>query len=83
MREHNDLFLIEPSMDELKIKSKIYYLGFQVNEWFTDIKTRLDKIQISEKKKNLSKLESRLNLLISKEMRDNIELEKIKKELGL
>ena len=59
------------------------WLGFTFDDWATDIKTRLDKIQITKKKKDLEVLETRLNGLVSKEMRDQMELEAISKELGL
>lgn len=59
------------------------WLGFTFTDWATDIKTRIDKIQITKKKTELSNLETRLNGLVSKEMRDQMELEAITRELGL
>lgn len=56
--------------------------GFTKEEWVTDLQTRINQIQISQKKKELESLETRLNGLVSKEMRDQMELEEITKLLG-
>lgn len=57
--------------------------GFTSEEWLTDIKTRLEKVQLSKKKQELDALERRLDSLVSKEMREQLELEAIKKELNV
>lgn len=56
--------------------------GFSLNEWLDDIKTRVIKIQIASKRKKLETLELRLNAVMSPEMRAEIELEDIARELG-
>lgn len=61
---------------------KFKWFGYTFGEWLSDIKTRLDKIEISVKKKELEALEARLDKLVSKEMREALELEEIKKILG-
>ena len=61
---------------------KFKWFGYTFGEWLSDIKTRLDKIEISNKKKELEELEARLDKLVSKEMREALELEEIKKLLG-
>ncbi len=53
-----------------------------VADWVDDLKTRIAKIQIGAKKKKLETLESRLNLIISPELRAKLELEAIAAELG-
>lgn len=67
---------------ELGVLSKFRWLGFTVAEWSSDIKTRVSKLQIVNKKKELEELEGRLNKLeITKEMREEMELAAIKKLL--
>ena len=56
--------------------------GYPVSEWLTDIKTRINKIQISSKKESLAKLEDRLNSIISPELKRKLELEAIQEELS-
>jgi hypothetical protein len=55
--------------------------GYAVGEWFSDIKTRIGKIQIAEKRKKLEVLEARLNAVISPELRRQMELEAIAADL--
>jgi len=55
--------------------------GFPVSEWLDDIKTRINKTQIATKKSQLEKLETRLNAIISPELRRDMELEAIAAEL--
>lgn len=56
--------------------------GSPVSDWIDDIKARLAKITVSEKKASLKKLEDRLNLIISPELKRQMELEAIQKELN-
>ena len=56
--------------------------GFAVDDWMADIRARIAKIQISAKKKGLEQLESRLNAIISPELRAELELQAIANELG-
>jgi hypothetical protein len=58
------------------------YLGFTFAQWESDIKTRISQLQIKIKKDELSKLEERVNALVSPEQRRAIELEKLVKEIG-
>lgn len=58
------------------------WLNYTFDEWLSDIKTRIDKIQILSKKKELEMLEERLNKLISPELRAQMELENIQKLLN-
>ncbi|CAE7860315.1 unnamed protein product [Symbiodinium microadriaticum] len=55
--------------------------GFSVADWKKDIKTRIDKVQITDKKKKLEALETRLNKIVSPELRAEMELEAIAAEL--
>lgn len=55
--------------------------GFSAKDWLNDIKLRIAKIQIATKKKKLEALESRLNAIVSPELRAQMEIEAIEKEL--
>jgi hypothetical protein len=57
--------------------SKFKWQGFTVEEWQSDLQTRLNKIQITKKKNELDELETRLNKLVSPELRTQLELEEI------
>ena len=57
------------------------WCGFTLQDWESDITTKINKIQIAEKRKKLESLEGRLDQLISPEMKRKLELEAIKKEL--
>jgi len=54
---------------------------FSVADWMADVKLRINKLQIGAKKKKLEALEERLNKIISPELRAELELEAIAKEL--
>lgn len=56
--------------------------GSPVADWIDDLKLRIAKIQIEAKKKKLELLESRLNAVISPELRAEMELEAIASELS-
>lgn len=56
--------------------------GFSTNDWINDIKMRINKIQITTKKKKLETLEARLNAIISPELRAELELKAIESELA-
>lgn len=60
---------------------KFEWLGFSVDAWAEDFRTRITKIQLSEKKKELEKYEKTLDTLISPERRAELELEAIEKAL--
>lgn len=67
----------------LGVKEEFSWFGYSFSEWASDIKTRIDKIQIIDKKRELERLEERLDKLVSKERREELEIEAIKKQLGL
>ena len=58
------------------------WFGFSFENWVSDIKTRIDKIEITKKKKELELLESRLDKLVSPELKTQMELEEITKLLA-
>jgi hypothetical protein len=51
--------------------------GFSVSDWIEDLKTRIAKIQIATKQQKLAALESRLEAVISPELRRDMELAEI------
>jgi hypothetical protein len=67
---------------ELGLDLEFKWLGYTVEDWKTDLVTRLNKVQIKKKKDELELLESRLDKLVSPEVRAQMELEAIEKLLG-
>lgn len=61
---------------------KFNWMGFTLEEWKSDIQTRVNKVQISKKKQELEALESRLDKLVSPELKAQMELDEISKLLG-
>lgn len=72
----------DEAQEILGTKIQFNWMGYTFNDWVTDIQTRINKIEITKKKKELEILETRLNGLISKEMRDQMELDEITKLLA-
>lgn len=58
------------------------YDGYPIDDWADDFKKRVAMIQIKEKKIKLNAVEERLNSIVSPEVRRQMELELIMKELG-
>jgi hypothetical protein len=56
--------------------------GFTVEEWTADFQTRVNKINITVKKKEFADLEARLDKLVSPEKREAMELEALSKLLA-
>jgi hypothetical protein len=65
----------------LGVKTEFKHQSFTFEQWEADFKTRLSKIKISEKKKELADLEARLNKLVSKEERERLELESLSNQV--
>lgn len=57
------------------------WFGYTVEEWATDFKTRIGKITLSNKKKELAEIEAVLATKLSKELKDKLELEELRKKL--
>ncbi len=53
------------------------WLGFTLKEWEIDLTTRVNIIQIQIKRNKLANTEAKLNSLVSKEKRDELELQAI------
>jgi hypothetical protein len=67
----------ENAAKELGVDYKFTWLGFTVDEWKNDFQTRVNQISIQEKRRDLAEIESRLNAIISPELRAQMELEAI------
>lgn len=65
----------------LGVDSTFRWMGFTLQEWQSDIKLRIAKIQVSSKKKELEAIEERLGKLISPELRRQMELTELSKLL--
>lgn len=59
------------------------YNGSSIDDWFADLKKRVAVIGITEKRKSLAELEKRLDAIVSPEVRRQMELEALTKELAL
>lgn len=57
------------------------WFGYSVEDWVTDFKTRIGKIELTSKKKELAEIEAVLENKLSKELKDKLELEAIQKKL--
>lgn len=57
------------------------WCGFTVKEWTEDVKTRVGKVQLDQKKRQLEALESRLEKIVSPELRAEMELQAIEELL--
>lgn len=79
-----DKKVYESGSEYLLGEVKEHKLGtYTADEWLKDIKTRFEKIQLATKKKELEDYESRLDKLVSPEVRERLELEAIQKGLGV
>lgn len=79
------LYSISSSHDKankaLGLEDPFIWLGYPLIDWEEDLKTRVNKIQITKKKKDLDVWEGKLDKLISPERRAQMELDAIEKEL--
>lgn len=67
--------LISQEVPPLKIS------GFTTEEWLHDFKLRADVLKLAEQKKKLATLRKKLDGVMSDDLRRELELEEIKKEL--
>ena len=65
----------------LGVAGKFEWLGYSVDDWQTDFKTRIDRIQIKKNQEELDTYEQALNKLVSKEMREQLELAELTKKI--
>ena len=67
--------------DRLGCKVEFTWLGFTEEEWFTDLQTRVNTLQVAKRRAELQEFETRLNKVMPQEMRDQKELEFLAKML--
>ncbi len=67
--------------NELGVSAKFKWQGFDTEDWKQDFQTRISRIKIAEKKKELAQLEVRLNALLSEDLKAELELIEIEKLL--
>lgn len=72
----------EKSAKLLNVNVSCKHLGFSIEDWESDIKTRINGLQIKAKRDELAVLEERVNALVSHEQRRQIELKKLVEEIG-
>lgn len=68
--------------EELGIDANFTWLGFSVDEWTTDLKTRVSILQLAKRKTELKELEERVNAIVSPELRRKMEVEALEKLLA-
>lgn len=66
----------------LAVKKEFKWMGYSLDDWETDIKSRMESIGFLAEKKELGVLEERLNKLITTEQRRALELEELQKMIG-
>lgn len=71
----------EKAVQVFGVKTAFSWHGYSFEQWQGDLVSRSNKIRISEKKKELSTLEARLNAILSPELKAQLELEEITKLL--
>lgn len=74
--------LYDESASVLGVNSIFKISGFTANEWITDLKTRVNKIQISKKKTELAQAEAVLETLLSPDAKADKQLKEIEKMLN-
>lgn len=67
---------------ELGVATSFTWLGFTVEEWLKDLKTRVNILQLAKRKAELVELEKRVNAVVSPELRTKMELEALSELLG-
>lgn len=73
---------IKLGLDALSVPHEpVMYNGYTTEQWLTDFRSRMNKIQIIQEKKKLEDLEARLAALVSPEKRRELELAAIAEEL--
>lgn len=83
----NSLYLnYQRSLGDLNIdesEAPFVYLGYSLDDWLSDVQTRINALRIKLKKEELTKLEARVNALVSPEQRREIELKQLMEDLKI
>lgn len=79
------LVLQKMAYDEAKtylgVSTPFKWIGYTFEEWLTDFKTRIFKIQITEKKKEVERIESALDKQVSPERKAELEFIQLQKDM--
>ena len=70
------------SAQELNVDAVFTWLDFTVEEWTTDLKTRVSILQLAKRKAELKKLEERVDAIVSPELKRKMELDALEKLLN-
>lgn len=87
IKMHSTLKSMKDSYEEsakiLNVESipKFTWMGYEFCHWEHDIKNKISKIQLTEKKNKLNQLEEKLNQLMSTELKTQLTLEEISGQL--
>lgn len=73
---------MESACQMLGVKFDNCYYGFKFEDWFEDLKHRMDFLTVNDEKKSLEKLEKKLDSLVSPEMKRAMEITAIEKLLN-
>ena len=75
-------FTYEQFRKDFSFDLPLKWLGYKISDWQKDIKTRVNQLQLSNERKELKALETRLDSLITVDQRREMELAAIEKELA-
>jgi len=79
----SQLLYVTKTLDFLKIKDDLDIDGYPIEDWIDDLKSKYIVLKNKMELKKLEDIEVRLDKLISSDLKTNLELEDIKKVLGL
>lgn len=71
------------SAEQLGVEGDLEFGGFHIRTWVGDVKSKYLTLKYAASRGELTKMEKKLDALLSEDKRTEMELEKIKKELGL
>lgn len=74
--------LRKQAAEDLGVEDTFEWMGFTVEDWKDDFKTRITKINLVNEKAKLDLLEKKLSALVSPEMKAAMELAEIEKLLS-
>lgn len=79
----SQLLNVVNTLDTLEIKDDIDIENYPIEDWIEDLKGKYIVLKNKMELKKLVEIESRLDNLISSDLKTNLELEDIKKIMGL
>ena len=67
---------------DLDVTTDLTYMGYPIEDWKDDLKSRVDQLNIDKKKKELEVLDKRVNSIVSPDQRREMELVALEAELA-